>query len=75
MIVVTYFSLKTEDPVKKPKSVADVRYGIGGSSRYLSRYFAPDGYGVTMSPTQVEKAKVLAAAQELDKKVIRINHR
>ena len=36
MIVVTYFFL-TQDPVKKLKSVVDVGYGIGGSSRYISR--------------------------------------
>ncbi|PWA48063.1 Methyltransferase type 11 [Artemisia annua] len=59
-----------EDPVKKPNSVVDVGYGIGGSSRYLSRNFGAAGYGVTMSPTQVKKAKVLAAAQELANKDI-----
>ncbi|GKE81279.1 hypothetical protein Tco_1551279, partial [Tanacetum coccineum] len=39
------------------------------SSRYLSRSFSAESYGVTMSPTQVEKAQVLAVAQRLTNKL------
>ncbi|GKE59534.1 hypothetical protein Tco_1498719, partial [Tanacetum coccineum] len=39
------------------------------SSRYLSRSFGAESYGVTMSPTQVEKAQVLAVAQRLANKL------
>ncbi|GJR06243.1 hypothetical protein Tco_0529227 [Tanacetum coccineum] len=43
--------------------------GWRGSSRYLSRSFSAESYGVTMSLTQVEKAQVLAVAQRLTNKL------
>ncbi|XP_076957402.1 gamma-tocopherol methyltransferase, chloroplastic-like [Bidens hawaiensis] len=57
-----------EDPSKKPKCIVDVGCGIGGSSRYLSRKYGAQCYGITLSPVQVERAQALAVAQGLANK-------
>ncbi|KAI3776044.1 hypothetical protein L1987_45804 [Smallanthus sonchifolius] len=60
-----------EDASKKPRSIVDVGCGIGGSSRYLSRKYGAECYGITLNPVQAERAQSLAAAQGLANKVIR----
>ncbi|KAI3810643.1 hypothetical protein L1987_20264 [Smallanthus sonchifolius] len=60
-----------KDASKKPRSIVDVGCGIGGSSRYLSRKYGAECYGITLNPVQAERAQSLAAAQGLANKVIR----
>ncbi|KAI3799614.1 hypothetical protein L1987_34913 [Smallanthus sonchifolius] len=63
------FASVPEDTSKKPRSIVDVGCGIGGSSRYLSRKYGAECYGITLSPVQAERAQSLAAAQGLANKV------
>ncbi|KAK9061350.1 hypothetical protein SSX86_018531 [Deinandra increscens subsp. villosa] len=63
------FAFVPDDPSKKPTSIVDVGCGIGGSSRYLSRKYGAECYGITLSPVQAERAQALAAAQGLGDKV------
>ncbi|KAJ9540151.1 hypothetical protein OSB04_026657 [Centaurea solstitialis] len=63
------FASVPEDSVKKPRSIVDVGCGIGGSSRYLSRKYGAECYGITLSPVQAERGQSLAAAQGLANKV------
>ncbi|PWA47620.1 hypothetical protein CTI12_AA497690 [Artemisia annua] len=65
-------SHSSRNPLKKPKSIVNVGYGIGGSSKYLSRKIGAKCYGVTMSHVQVDKAHVLAAAQGLANMLLRL---
>ncbi|CAL5431079.1 unnamed protein product [Camellia sinensis] len=57
------------DPTNRPKSIVDVRCGIGGSSRYLARKYEAQCQGITLSPIQAQMAKGLAAFQGLANKV------
>ncbi|KAI3721767.1 hypothetical protein L2E82_32785 [Cichorium intybus] len=63
------FASVPEDSQKRPKSIVDVGCGIGGSSRYLSRKYGAECYGITLSPVQAKRANALAAAQGLANKV------
>ncbi|GMP73564.1 hypothetical protein CsSME_00031282 [Camellia sinensis var. sinensis] len=58
-----------QDPTKRPKSIVDVRCGIGGSSRYLARKYEAQCQGITLSPIQAQMAEGLAASQGLANKV------
>ena len=51
--------------------VLDVGCGIGGSSRYLARFFGPAARieGVTLSPAQVARGRELTAAAGLQQQV------
>lgn len=62
MILVTFFI--TGNPLKKSKSIVNVGWKLGAKC-----------YGVTMSHVQVEKAQVLAAAQGLPNRLLRLIHR
>lgn len=42
--------------IEKAKSIFDAGCGVGGSSRYLSKKFGAQAYGVTLSPYQAEAA-------------------
>ncbi|KAI3793543.1 hypothetical protein L1987_36162 [Smallanthus sonchifolius] len=64
------FASIPEDASKKPRSIVDVGCGIGGSSRYLSRKYGAECYGITLSPVQAERAQSLAAAQGLANKFV-----
>ena len=53
--------------VKDPKSVIDVGCGIGGTSRYLAKYFpGAKVTGITLSPNQVKRGTELAKERGLD---------
>ncbi|KAJ0575916.1 putative tocopherol C-methyltransferase [Helianthus annuus] len=43
------------DQEKKPKSIVDVSYDIGGSSRYLARMYGAECHRVTLSPMQAKR--------------------
>ncbi|CAL5350471.1 unnamed protein product [Camellia sinensis] len=58
-----------QDPTNRPKSIVDVRCGIGGSSRYLARKYEAQCQGITLSPIQAQMAEGLAASQGLANKV------
>ena len=57
-----------EDPTNRPKSIVDVRCGIGGSSRYLARKYDAQCQGISLSPIQAQMAEGLAASQGLSNK-------
>ncbi|KAI8020574.1 hypothetical protein LOK49_LG04G03313 [Camellia lanceoleosa] len=60
---------KTENPMKRPKSIVDVGCGIGGSSTYLAKKYEAQCQGITLSPIQAQMVKGLAASQGLANKV------
>lgn len=64
---------KVEDAATKPKHILDVGCGTGGSTRYLARKYGAESKGITISPGEVERARVLTAEQGLENQV-GLNH-
>ncbi|XP_027067476.2 gamma-tocopherol methyltransferase, chloroplastic-like isoform X2 [Coffea arabica] len=60
------FASVSEDPSKKPRNILDVGCGIGGSTRYLASKYGSQCKGITLSPFEAERARVLTAAQGLE---------
>ncbi|XP_027175944.1 probable tocopherol O-methyltransferase, chloroplastic isoform X3 [Coffea eugenioides] len=60
------FASVSEDPSKKPRNILDVGCGIGGSTRYLASKYGAQAKGITLSPVEAERARVLTAAQGLE---------
>ncbi|CDP21381.1 unnamed protein product [Coffea canephora] len=63
------FASVSEDPSKKPRNILDVGCGIGGSTRYLASKYGSQCKGITLSPFEAERARVLTAAQGLESQV------
>nr|XP_027071705.1 probable tocopherol O-methyltransferase, chloroplastic [Coffea arabica] len=63
------FASVSEDPSKKPRNILDVGCGIGGSTRYLASKYGSQCKGITLSPVEAERARVLTAAQGLESQV------
>ncbi|XP_027102280.1 gamma-tocopherol methyltransferase, chloroplastic-like isoform X1 [Coffea arabica] len=60
------FASVSEDPSKKPRNILDVGCGIGGSTRYLASKYGSQCKGITLSPVEAERARVLTSAQGLE---------
>ena len=54
----------------KPKTIADIGCGIGGSARYLARKYQAKVSAITLSPVQVKRAVDITAKQGLSDLVI-----
>lgn len=52
-----------------PQKVLDAGCGIGGSSLYLAKRYGSEVEGITLSPVQCERARVLAREQGLEDRV------
>ncbi|XP_027102281.1 gamma-tocopherol methyltransferase, chloroplastic-like isoform X2 [Coffea arabica] len=63
------FASVSEDPSKKPRNILDVGCGIGGSTRYLASKYGSQCKGITLSPVEAERARVLTSAQGLESQV------
>lgn len=63
------FASLSEDPLKKPKSILDVGCGIGGTTRYLASRYGAQCKGITVSPFEAERARLLTAAKGLESQV------
>eukprot|EP00210_Caulerpa_lentillifera_P009063 g8648.t2 len=55
--------------VDKATKLLDVGCGIGGSARHLARKYNCDAKGITLSPAQVQRARELTTAANLDDRV------
>ncbi|XP_027174305.1 probable tocopherol O-methyltransferase, chloroplastic [Coffea eugenioides] len=60
------FASASEDPSKKPRNILDVGSGIGGSTRYLASKYDAQAKGITLSPVEAERARVITASQGLE---------
>lgn len=63
------FASVSEDPSKKPRNILDIGCGIGGSIRYLASKYGAQAKGITLSPVEAERARVLSASQGLESQV------
>lgn len=53
-----------------PQNVVDIGCGVGGSSRHLARKLAlKSGFGISLSPFQIERAKQYTIDQGLSDKL------
>ena len=63
------FAGVSDDPEKRPKRILEVGCGVGGASIYLAKKFGAHCDGINISPIQIERARIHAAAEGLEDKV------
>jgi len=52
-----------------PKNVIDVGCGVGGSSRHIAQKYGATGKGISLSPYQIQRAKMFTEAAGLEQKL------